>query len=252
MAVPDAKRAKSGDESYYKVIDGEKYDRELLESIEKAAADGQVGYPEAKKLWHEAEDGNGVTDTEKATLRYAMKTYKFSEKATHFLETYLNVGTHKSYYKTIDGVKYDRELLEHAQVFAADGQVSWKEAKQLFEDASDGKGITGTEKNTLEYVLKTLKFTDKARTYLEGQLKLDAPASYYKVIDGVKYDHALLLEIEDAAKDGQISEAEAQRLWDAAADGKGVTDIEKATLQYALKNVKFTDAAKALLEGKLA
>lgn len=249
---PDAKRAKVGDESYYKVIEGVKYDRALLESVERFAADGQVGYPEAKTLWQEAEDGKGVTDTEKATLKYAMETYKFTEKAAKYINTYLSVGTHKSYYQVVDGVKYDRELLEQAQLFAADGQVSWAEAKQLFLDASDGKGLTGTEKDTLEHAMKTLKFTDKARSYLEGQLKIDAPISYYKTIDGVKYDHALLLEAEDSAKDGQISEAEAQRLWDAAADGKGVTDIEKETLRYALKTLKFTDAAKVLLEGKLA
>merc|ERR1712032_1680192 len=102
-----------------------------------------------------------------------------------------------------------------------------------------------------EYAMKNLKFTDKARSYLESQLKLDAPRSYYKTIDGVKYDHALLLEFEDAAKDGLISEAEAQRMWDAASDGKGVTDVEKVTLNYALKTFKFTDPAKQLLEGKL-
>mmetsp|Transcript_138484 Transcript_138484/g.430636 ORF Transcript_138484/g.430636 Transcript_138484/m.430636 type:complete len:255 (-) Transcript_138484:110-874(-) len=248
---PDSKKAKTGDESYYKVIDGVKYDRGLLESVEKFAADGQVGYPEAKQLWDEAQDGQGVTDTEKATLEYAMKTYKFTDKATKFMKAFIGSG-HKSFYKVIDGVKYDRGLLEEAEQFAADGQISWTEAKTLFEDAKDGCGITGTEKTTLEYMLKTLKFTDKARAFLEAHLKTEAPKAYYKVIDGVKYDHALLLEVEDAAKDGQVSEAEAQRLWDSAADGKGVTDIERQTLKYALGHVKFTEPAKALLEGKLA
>jgi len=248
---PATKKAKTGEESYYKVVDGVKYDRALLEAAEGFATDGQVGYPEAKQLWKDAEDGKGVTDVEKATLQYAMKTYKFSAKAAAFLTTYLAAGKHTSYYKVVDGVKYDRELLESAQKAAADGQVSWREAKQLLEDASDGKSLTGTEKATLEYALKTLKFTDKARTFLEGALQLPKPASYYKIIDGEKYDHALLLEFDAAAVDGIISEAEAQRLWDVAQDGKVVTDIEKATLQYALKSGKCTDAAKALLEGKL-
>mmetsp|Transcript_15626 Transcript_15626/g.49173 ORF Transcript_15626/g.49173 Transcript_15626/m.49173 type:complete len:258 (-) Transcript_15626:27-800(-) len=248
---PDAKKAKTGEEGYYKVIDGVKYDRELLESIEKFAADGQVGYPEAKKLWAEAQDGQGVTDVEKATLEYAMKTYKFTEKATKFLTVFLSTGK-KSFYKVIDGVKYDRALLEEAQRSEADGQISWREAKALFEDAKDGCGLTGTEKTTLEYVLKNLKFTDKARTFLESQLAGNAPKSYYKTIDGVKYDHVLLAEIEDSAKDGLVSEAEAKRLWDAASDGKGVTSIEQQTLKYALAQVKFTDPAKAFLEEKLA
>merc|ERR1712113_720171 len=142
--------------------------------------------------------------------------------------------------------------LEEAQKMEADGQISWKEAKQLFADAKDGAGLTGTEKDTLEHALKTLKFTDKARKYLEEQLKGPSPKSYYKFIDGVKYDHALLLECEDAVKDGLISEAEAKRLYEAACDGKGITDIETATLKYALNNLKFTDAAKTFLENTLA
>lgn len=253
MAVvePETKKAKTGEESYYKIVDGVKYDRALLESVEQFAADGQVGYPEAKQLWKEAQDGHSVTDIEKATLEYAMKTYKFSDKAKNYIATYLKAGTRKSFYKIIDGIKYDRELLEQVEIVSADGQVSWREAKQLFEDAQDGKGLTGTEKDTLSYALKTFKFTDKARAYLEKQLKLDKPASYYKIIDGVKYDQALLLEFEDAAKDGVVSEAEAQRLWDAASDGKGLTEIETATLQHVLKVGKFTDAAKAVLEGKM-
>merc|ERR1719265_515151 len=247
----DAKDEAMKGKSYYKIIDGEKYDRTLLEAVEKFAVDGQVGYPEAKQLWHAAEDGKGVTDIEKATLEYSMKTYKFTEKATNFIKTYLEVGVHKSYYKVIDGVKYDRAILEDAMVDAADGQISWKEAKQLFADAQDGKGLTGTEKDTFEYILKTMKFTNKARTYLTNQLKAPTPNSYYKIIDGAKYDQALLLECEASCKDGVISEAEATRLYEEACDGKGITDIEAATLKYALKTFKFTDGAKQFMTNTL-
>jgi len=252
MSDPSPKKAKTGEESYYKIIDGVKYDRSLLESVEAATVSGgQVGWFEAKGLWKEAEDGVKVTDIERATLEYAMQTYKFSEKAKNYLTVFLEAGTHKSYYKEIDGVKYDRALLEHAEMLAADGQLSWGDAKKLFEDGSDGQGLTGTEKDTFTYMLKTLKFTDKARQYTEAQLKLDKPTSYYKVIDGEKYDQALILEFEDAMIDGLVSEAEAKRIWVAAQDGKGVTDIEKATIGHMLKIGKFTDPAKKLLEENL-
>lgn len=73
-----AKKVKTGDGSYYKIIDGNKYDRELFDTVEKFAADGQVGYPEAKQLWKDAEDGRGVTDIEKATLElYNQKLQDF-------------------------------------------------------------------------------------------------------------------------------------------------------------------------------
>jgi len=246
---PEAKKAKVDGESYYRVIDGVKYDRALLGSIESFAADGQVGYPEAKKLWMDAEDGKGVTDVEKATIEYAIKTYKFTDKAKNFLQVYLTAGTFKSYYKVIDGVKYDRQLLEDAQKFAADGQISWTEAKQLFEDAKDGAGLTATEKDTLQYAMKTLKFTDKARKYLEKQFS--SPTSYYQVIDGKKYDRALLLECEEAMKDGVISEAEAKKLYASACDGSGVTEIEKLTLKYALSKFNFSKEGQTFLESSL-
>jgi len=79
---PEAKKA-----SYYKVIDGVRYDKKLLESCEAATVSGgRVSEAEAKALWKEAEDGHGVTDTEKATLEYAMKTYKFTERAENYLK----------------------------------------------------------------------------------------------------------------------------------------------------------------------
>eukprot|EP00928_Gymnodinium_smaydae_P005612 TRINITY_DN11908_c0_g2_i1.p1 TRINITY_DN11908_c0_g2~~TRINITY_DN11908_c0_g2_i1.p1 ORF type:complete len:582 (+),score=94.32 TRINITY_DN11908_c0_g2_i1:60-1805(+) len=54
------------------------------------------------------------------------------------------VGT--SYYKQIGGIRYDRALLEKADLFARDGQISFGEAKDLWESAQDGKGVTLCEK----------------------------------------------------------------------------------------------------------
>ena len=81
-------------------------------------------------------------------------------------------GQHRStsYYKVVGGKKYDRKLLESAEEAAADGRVSFLEADQLFEDAFDGKRVTETEKATLDYALRTVKFTDEARK-LEDTLK---------------------------------------------------------------------------------
>merc|ERR1712156_396755 len=86
-----------------------------------------------------------------------------------------------------------------------------------------------------------------------NQINLLEPKSNYKTIEGQKYDAALLEEVEDAAntaKDGLISEAEAKRIWEAAADGKGLTEIEADTLRHALSTCKFSDAATAFLSAK--
>merc|ERR1711870_203322 len=132
-----------------------------------------------------------------------------------------------------------------ADSFVADGQISAKEAKTLFITAHDGKGITGTERTTLEYISRNRKLTDKAREYFDAAIKLPDPTSYYRIVDGNKYDAGLCLEIEEYAKDGTVSEAEAQRIWKSAEDGPGVTEIEKATMKYFLsdKEIFFTEPA---------
>jgi len=76
-----------------------------------------------------------------------------------------------SNYVQIDGVKYERSLLDTADKAVADGQISVKEATELYTSACDGPGITETEMRTLDIILKTYKFTDKARETLEGKLK---------------------------------------------------------------------------------
>ena len=61
----------------------------------------------------------------------------------------------KNYYKTIQGVRYDRALLEvaedriHGQ---GDGRISKKDAEEIVELSKDGGRITETELRTLKYI----------------------------------------------------------------------------------------------------
>jgi len=255
VAEPPTKKAREEGESYYRVIDGVKYDRKLLEQAEEFVKDGQISFPEAKALCIDAEDGKGVTDIEKATLKYMVDTFKFTEKAAKFMKEQLGEAPKtQSYYKQIDGVKYDRALLEKAEGFTSTGGViSFAEAKDLWEDAQDGKGVTETEKRTLEYTMKTFKYTDKATILMKELLGLGKSPSYYKQIDGEKYDRELLEKAEAAAKSaGVISIDEAKELWEAAQDGKGVTPTEKKTLEYTMKTFKYTDPAAEFMKEKLS
>ena len=68
----------------------------------------------------------------------------------------------------------------------------------------------------------------------------------YQSIDGVQYEKELL----DLAKkhtsgrgEGKISKEEVVDLFKSAADGQGVTETEKRTLEYIRSNFDFTDAA---------
>lgn len=230
-----------------------KYDKSLLEKAEDAASDGQVSFAEAKELWEAAADGPGLTDIERATLQYCLKTYKFTEKAANYLKKALSTKRTGSYYKVMDGVRYDRELYEMAEKYVADGQISGPEAKALWKQAEDGPGVTDIESRTLLYVLKNFKCTAPAIEFLNAQLKPKKEGgSYYKQVDGVRYDRELYEMAEEAAKDGQVSYPEAKQLWDSAMDGPGVTDIEKRTLQFALTKWKFTNKAAEYLQGRLA
>ena len=54
--------------AYYKHIDGEQYDRELLDMAQECAKDGRISSDDAQKLWAAASDGKRVTDIEKRTI----------------------------------------------------------------------------------------------------------------------------------------------------------------------------------------
>jgi len=102
---------------------------------------------------------------------------QFTPKGKFFLEQQLGTeGTEPvqeagdSYYKVINGVKYDRKLLEKAVHFEKDGRISFEDAEELWKEAADGKNITDIEKRTLLYCLANLQFTPKGRHFLEQQL----------------------------------------------------------------------------------
>jgi len=68
-------------------------------------------------------------------------------------------------YQTIDGVKYEKELLDLAKKHTTgkgEGKLSKDEVADLFKSASDGQGVTEIEKNTLGYIRKNFVFTDAA------------------------------------------------------------------------------------------
>ena len=79
----------------------------------------------------------------------------------------------KSYYKTIQGVRYDRALLESAEERISgqgDGRISQKDAEEIVELSKDGGRITETELITLKYIRKNYHFTQKAAAWFAGKL----------------------------------------------------------------------------------
>ncbi len=79
-----------GDASYYKEIDGKKYDRGLLEAAEKAVAgqgDGRISKADAENLLKLVMDGNRYTDIEKETMEYIRQHFKWTEEADEWFRS---------------------------------------------------------------------------------------------------------------------------------------------------------------------
>jgi len=79
----------------------------------------------------------------------------------------------KSYYKTIQGVRYDRALLKAAEkrIYGqGDGRISEKDAEEIVEFSKDGGRITETELRTLKYISKKYHFTPKAAAWFALKL----------------------------------------------------------------------------------
>lgn len=76
----------------------------------------------------------------------------------------------------------------------------------------------------------------------------------YTQIDGVKYEKELLDLAEKHTTgrgEGKLSKDEVLELFASAADGKGVTEIEMATLKYIRGHFEFTEASAKLFDEKI-
>ncbi len=75
--------------SYYKIINGKRYDRQMLKVVEEAVAgqdDKSVSLEHAKKLFKMMIDGNRITKIERETLAYIEENYPFEAEAANWLK----------------------------------------------------------------------------------------------------------------------------------------------------------------------
>lgn len=78
------------------------------------------------------------------------------------------------YYKTIDGKKYDGELIELAEKLTAgsgDGRISMEDAKQILEAVMDGDSYTDIEKDTMSYFRENFKWTEAADEWFRTEIR---------------------------------------------------------------------------------
>jgi len=96
-----------------------------------------------------------------------------------------------SFYKIIDGQRYDRKVLELAEELIqgrGDGRISRADAKQLVESVNDGRGVTETENRSLFYILDQYNFTESAREWLSQELSVSAPIELPARIENIIED----------------------------------------------------------------
>jgi len=124
----------------------------------------------SNKIIGEIEDVTNITNKERQTIFFILDTYYCSYEAIENLRKYVS----KSYYKQIDGIKYDRSLLLLAETLIkgqGDGRISENDMKKLYESACDGNKITPYEKDTLYHIYNNFKCTSSAKEYLSKQCK---------------------------------------------------------------------------------
>lgn len=79
------------------------------------------------------------------------------------------------YYKTIDGKKYDGELIDLADKLtnnqAGNNPISRDDAEQLLAAVKDGNSYTDVEKDTMSYLRDNYKWTDAADEWFRGEIR---------------------------------------------------------------------------------
>ena len=78
-------------------------------------------------------------------------------------------------YRTIDGEKYEKELLDLATEHTTgrgEGKLSKDEVEDLFKSAMDGQGATETETKTLKYIRGNFEFTDAAASLFDDKFSV--------------------------------------------------------------------------------
>ncbi len=73
----------------YVTIDGNKYEKELLDlatAHTTGRGEGKISKDEAADLLKSASDGQGVTDTEMATLKYIRGAFEFTDAAASYFD----------------------------------------------------------------------------------------------------------------------------------------------------------------------
>lgn len=159
--------------NYYVIIAGQRYNASLINNARfrtRGLGDGRISIQDAKDLWQMAQDGGRITEIEEDTINYLLAEFNWTAAAKAWLqeEMSVEVAKIKSYYQVIDGLRYDRKILEEADRRVAgqgDGRISLDDAEVLLPLFGDFGDVTIVEERSLKYLLTNYKWTPEAENW---------------------------------------------------------------------------------------
>tara|TARA_B100000575_G_scaffold259439_1_gene231686 strand:- start:316 stop:756 length:441 start_codon:yes stop_codon:yes gene_type:complete len=126
-------------------------------------------------------------------------------------------------------------------------EIDLKLSNKIIDSINDVTNISVQERNTIHHILDTYHCNYEALENFRKYIK----TSYYKVINGERYDRSLILLAENLIKgqgDGRISENDMKNLISCALDGNKITDCEKNTLKFITTQFNTTNNAIEYLQ----
>ena len=227
--------------SYYKKIQGVRYDRALLESAEeriKGQGDGRISDQDIHEIIDLSKDGNKVTLTELRTIKYIRDHFRVTEKAQKTLTDFI------IQIETLKSVSKEKEDLN---ITSEDFGLEEKDNDDIKEEVIISPEVPSIERKTDNEILNREKIEEVVPSDENStEIKNSSKKSYYRFISGVRYDRSLL---EDAEKriegqgDGRISEKDLIEVLESSRDGKGITETEWKTIVYITETYNLTHKA---------
>lgn len=164
--------------SYYAIIAGNRYNASLINNARfrtRGSGDGRISVQDAQELWRIAMDGGRITEIEEDTIAYLLEAFNWTDAARTWLEKEMSVEVEKikSYYQVIDGLRYDRKILQEADRRVAgqgDGRISLDDAEMLLPLVGDFGDVTIVEERTLQYLFDNYKWTPEAESWFRTKV----------------------------------------------------------------------------------
>lgn len=151
-----------------------------------------------------------------------------------------------SYYKVINGEKYDKQLWEVATEFSTgegDGRISQREIQLIVKLAQDGRGITAIEKATLLYIRKHFNLTEAAAAWFDNQFNNIQNTDAMSIIQTVVIKEFDLPNLRIIASEEEVNAQSAL-----PNNVVSFEDMLRATLASILKDGSDVESPRSLVE----